>query len=89
MRDVIPIIDAPNIGDYYRIAGAIISRYHPLIEMQSATVEMAQAMLVKARTRNELQARVEAEDLKRRNGQWVLIDENDIPKFSRLTLDYN
>jgi len=37
LRDVIPIIHAPNIGDYYRIAGVIINRYHPLIEMQNAT----------------------------------------------------
>ncbi|KAL7290360.1 hypothetical protein TKK_0016053 [Trichogramma kaykai] len=57
----------PNIGDFYRIAGAIINRFHPPIHMQSADVPLAQNMLHRSTLINYVQIRVEREGLLRRN----------------------
>lgn len=46
-QDIILTAHLIHLGDFYRIAGAIINRYYPPIHMQGATIEMAQEMLVK------------------------------------------
>lgn len=56
--------------------------------MQGATVEMAQEMLTKLRDANIVQARVEVENLQRRNGQWIQLQANHLPDFPRLTVEY-
>lgn len=76
----------PNLRDFYRIGGALINRYHEPILMQNANAEMARVMLEKAREVNILQARVEADEMHRRNGQWIQLDQNQIIGFPRLTL---
>ncbi|CAG9765899.1 unnamed protein product [Ceutorhynchus assimilis] len=45
-------------------------------------------MLARLHEPNVLQARVEADGLQRRNGQWTVLDENHLPGFPRLPLDY-
>lgn len=79
---------AKHTGDFYRIAGAILNRFHFVIHMQDATVELAQQMLLKLRTLNVIQARVESDNLQRRNGRWRRLDHRDIPDFPVLDLDY-
>lgn len=75
-----------NIGDYYRIAGALINRYHPLINMQGMDVQKAIQMLEQAQTPNVVQALVEAEQLHRRNAQrWVGLGAQHVTDFPRLT----
>lgn len=64
---IIQIQHLPNLGDFYRIAGAIINRYHPPILMERANAEMAQQLLDKVREPNVVQAIVEVENLKTRN----------------------
>ena len=44
-RDMIPAALVPNIGDFFRIACAIINAYHPPIEMLNATEQVAEQML--------------------------------------------
>lgn len=44
-QQIIPIPHLSNLGDFYRITGAIINRYHPVIEMQGANAELARQML--------------------------------------------
>lgn len=80
--------NAKYIGDYYRIAGALINRYHPVIHMEGATVELAQQMLLKSQTPNAVQARVEIDNLQRRNGQWRRLHRNDIHDFPVLGLAF-
>lgn len=79
---------AKHIGDFYRIAGSILNRYHPLIHMQGATVELAQQMLLRSQTPNAVQARVEVDNLQRRNGQWRRLDHNDVLDFPILNFEY-
>lgn len=57
------IQNAGHIGDYCRIAGAIINKYHPLIHMQGKTVKTTRKMLQRARTANVVQARLDIDNL--------------------------
>lgn len=84
----IQITHAVHLKDFYRIAGAVINRFHGAIEMEGATVELARSILAKAQNANVVHARVEVEQLQRRNGRWVHLDANHLPRFPRLTLDY-
>ena len=43
---------AINIGDFYRIAGAILNKYQEPIFMEGATAEVAERILKKSRTPN-------------------------------------
>lgn len=79
--------NAKHIGDYYRIAGAIINKYHPLIYMQDASAEVARDMLQRARTVNTVQARVEVDNLRNRYAQWQRLD-NQVPDFPQFNSDY-
>lgn len=82
------IINVPhihNLGDFYRIAGAIINRYHPPIYMEGANAYLAREMLEKSQTINIVQARVEADNLRNRNGRWRKLNQHQVP---RLTLDH-
>lgn len=85
---IIPMHHAINIGDFYRIAGAILNKYREPILMEGANAELAQIMLEKSQTPNVLQARVEIDNLHTRNARWVHLIENHIPLFPRLNLDY-
>lgn len=38
---VLQIQHVPHIGDFYRIAGAIINKYHPPLTMEDANIELA------------------------------------------------
>ena len=60
---------ARNLNQFYRIAGAIINRYHPVITMQNATPELARQILERAQSPNAVQQRVENENLRARNAQ--------------------
>lgn len=77
-----------NLGDFYRIAGAIINRYHPPIYMEWVNAQLARKMLEKSQTVNIVQARVEADNLRNRNGQWRKLNQHQVPNFPRLTLDH-
>lgn len=80
------IQNAKHIGEYYRIAGAIINRYPP-INMQNATVEIARNMLQRRNDVNVVQARVENDNLRYRNAQWQRLHEQ-VSTFPRLEIDY-
>lgn len=79
---------AKKLNSYYRIAGAIINRYHPTIIMQDADIQLARRMIERANMPNVIQARVELENLTRRNGQWEQLDGQDLLDFPELDLDY-
>lgn len=81
------IQNARHLGDDYRICGAIINKYHPLIIMENATVEVARTMLQRVNTLNEIRARVEVDNLRRRNAQWQRL-EQQAPDFPALDLEY-
>lgn len=52
LQQMIHIQHLPHLGDFYRIAGAIINKYHTPILMEGANVEMAQRLIEKAREPN-------------------------------------
>lgn len=81
------IQNGKHVGDYYRICGAILNRYHPPITRRDATVERARQMRARAQVPNVVQARVELENLTRRNAQWRRL-ENQVPNFPRLEIDF-
>ncbi|KAL7301790.1 hypothetical protein TKK_0005778 [Trichogramma kaykai] len=79
----------PNIGDFYRIAGAIINRFHPPIHMQSADVPLAQNMLHRSTLINYVQIRVEREGLLQRNvHSWLRLNVNQVNDFPILDENY-
>lgn len=85
---VIAMDHVPNLGDFYRIAGAIINKYREPIHMEDADRELAQEMLRRSRVPNVVQARVEIENFGRRNGGWARLNENHALNFPILDLDY-
>lgn len=88
-QQVIPIPHLPNLGDFYRIAGAIINAYHPSIEMEGTNAELARQMLERATTVNVVQARVEVDNLHTRNAQrWVRLEAQQIHDFPVFDLEY-
>lgn len=84
---VFNIQNARHIGDYYRIVGALINRFFPLINMQNATVEVARNILEIRNNVNVVQARVEVDNLRLRRGEWERLD-NQLPDFP-IILDIN
>lgn len=86
--NTISIIHARNLGDFYRIVGGVINRYHTTIQMEGANARMARQMIEKARTANIVQARVEEEHLERRNGRWVQLSHHVVHQFPHLSLQY-
>lgn len=85
----IAIQHLPNVGDLYRIAGAIINKYHPSINMEEANVNTAQRFLQRAREPNLVQALVEVDNLHTRNAQrWIRLNSEHVPDFPVLDLHY-
>lgn len=77
-----------NIGDFYKIAAAVINRFHQPIVMNDANEQLAQEMINRFRTPNLIQEKVERERLATRNGTWQRMDAALFPSFPRITLDY-
>lgn len=75
-----------NQRDFYLIAGAIINRYRDIL-METATVDLAYRMLERANTPNVVQARVEQENLFRKNAIWNKLNENHAQDFPRCNLN--
>lgn len=69
---------AKNLSSFYRIAGATINRYHPVIHMDGATAELGREILERALAVNVVQARVEVDNLRMRNGQWVRLNHRQV-----------
>ena len=70
------------MGDFYRIAGAIINKYHPTINMAGATVELARSLRENAQQPNVIKTRVENENLHTRNAQrWAVLNSEHLPDF--------
>lgn len=88
LSQTISVQHAKKLNSYYRIAGALINRYRPTIEMQDADIERARKMIERSNMPNVIQARVEAENLTRRNGQWERLDQQELADFPVLDLDY-
>ncbi|KAF5308590.1 hypothetical protein FQR65_LT06138 [Abscondita terminalis] len=80
---LIAIHHIDHLDDFYRIAGALISKYHPLIEMVGCNADLANAILIKA---NVVKARVEQFSLKNRHGGWVRLDAAELDDFPHLDL---
>ncbi|KAL7290544.1 hypothetical protein TKK_0015312 [Trichogramma kaykai] len=79
----------PNIGDFFRIGGAIINRYRQTIEMEGADEELAKDMLERSTIENEVQARVERENLLRRDAyRWVALSVQQVIDFPKLTIEF-
>lgn len=79
---------AINIGNFYRIAGAILNKYREPIIIEGANAELAQIMLQKSRIPNVVQTRVEMDNLHTRNARWIHLNANHVPFFPRLNLNY-
>ena len=79
---------AQKLNSFYRIAGAVLNRYHPVIAMQDADVELAREMIRRSRMPYVVQARVEVDNLIRRNGQWMRLNNQGLVDFPVLDLDY-
>ena len=72
---------------YFKIAAALINKFHPVFNMQGAIVELARKMRLKAEEPNTMQARVETENWLGRRSIWEWI-QHLIPDFPRLDLEY-
>lgn len=78
---------AAKLREFYLIAGALINKFHPLIRVPG-TLELAIQMLNDSEEVNIVQARVEAENLRTRNGRWIRLNHRHVPRFPRLDLEY-
>lgn len=87
-KDTLNLQHAKHLDDFYKIGGAILNRYHPMIHMEGANAQTAQHILERAQIPNDMQTRVEVDNLIRRNGQWRRINHNDVPEFPVLDLQY-
>ena len=89
-RDTIPMQHVRHIGDFFRIACAIINAYSPPIIMQNANSELAKSMLDLAKTPNVVQAKVEEMGLEKvKRTDWIpMTAEGHLPGFPVLTEDY-
>lgn len=88
LNQTISISHVPNLSDFYRIAGAIINRYHPLIHMERTNAALAAELLERAKAPNVVMTLVEEDNLGRRGGQWVQLDEQQVLDFSQLEMDF-
>jgi hypothetical protein len=77
-----------HIGDFFRVACAIINAYRKPISMISATPEMAELMLERAKMPNVIQALVEEERLNRQRKDWLDLSSEYLPGFPKLTEEY-
>lgn len=86
---LLPMAHIIHLNDFLKIAGAIINRYHVNIYMEDVTIPLARELLNRIHDVNLMQARVEAENnLRRRNGNWNILNENNFPQFPRLDMAY-
>ncbi|XP_066600076.1 uncharacterized protein [Prorops nasuta] len=88
LAQTINLQHAKNLNGYYRIAGAILNRYHPTVKMQDADVQLAREMLNISTTPNVVQQKVQVDNLRLRNGQWRRLNYHDVLDFPILDLDY-
>ncbi|XP_043476347.1 uncharacterized protein LOC122507609 [Leptopilina heterotoma] len=85
----ISITHLHNLQHFLLICGAILNRYYQRLEMEGANAQLARQMLQKSREPNIVQAYVELEELHRRNARrWILLNDNEVPDFPRITLEY-
>lgn len=87
-QNTIRIPHVPNLGEFLRIAGAIINKYHPLIYMEEADENLARELLQRATRPNVIQQRVDDENLRGRGGQWVRLSHEHILDFPVLDFNY-
>lgn len=87
-RDVIPMHHVANIGDFFRIACALINAYYGPIGMVDATSELAKTMLDLVDQPNVVLAKVEVDKLRRKRTGWVDMTAIDLPGFPTLREDY-
>lgn len=90
-KNIILVVHAIHLRDFYLIAGAVINRYRQAIMeavMEGATAELARRMLERARQENRLKIRVEMEHLARKNAMLNRLNANQVPDFPRLEFNY-
>lgn len=88
-KEKISIVHAANLGDFYRIAAALLNKYREPIIMSGDDLELAHKILVKSRTPNVLQAKLEVDNaLRTRNAGWVRLTADHAPRFPYLDLNY-
>jgi len=85
-RNTFLIAQISNLGEFFRIACAIINRYHPVLHMEEANEELAQEMLQMVNEPNLVQARAENEVLLRRHGRWAPLEQNQLENFPVLNI---
>ncbi|KAJ8666738.1 hypothetical protein QAD02_008400 [Eretmocerus hayati] len=79
----------PNVGDFYKIARAMINRYHPPITMGGADADRARALLERAERNNVVQRLAEEDNLATRNAQRLIrLDQEHLQDFPQLTIEY-
>lgn len=87
---VISITHVRNLGSFYRIAAAIINRYHPMLTMRGADENLAQSMLARVKDINVVQARVDQDPSLRgwSMHRWARFTAEHVTDFPVLTLDF-
>lgn len=86
--EVISMNHAVHLQDFYKICGAIINKYHDPVLMRGADIAQAEMLLQRSREDNTLKLIVDNENLLRRHGRFVNLENNHVPDFPRLTLEY-
>lgn len=87
-RQTVPYAHILNLQDFYQIAGAIINRFHPVLIMPEATLNLARELLQRVNDVNVVQARVEVENLHRARAIWRVLNHHHAPDFPIFGIDY-
>jgi len=88
-KDMVAAPHVGNIGDFFRIACALINAFRQEVLMAGADSEFAQLMLERSRMPNVLMQRVEEERLHtHQGGRWVPLREANLLGFPILPLEY-
>lgn len=85
---IIPRAHVLHLKEFYLIAGALLNKYRISLQMVNKSVPLAQELKGRIIEVNVVQARVEAENLARRNGMWEILNEGHVHEFPRLELEY-
>lgn len=86
----IDTVHLKNLGDFYRIAGALINKYHALLYMEGVNRETAEWMRERANMPNVVQALFDLEPIALNSRSchiWLTLTSQHVQDFPRLTMD--
>jgi len=87
LAGIVPYAHVLHLANIYKIAAAMINRYHKPLLMPTKTVELAQSIALRVNMPNVVQAYVETHRLQTRHARWIPLEEGVLTNFPRFDED--